>query len=314
MTQQVTLSEIKAARERIKPYINETPLIHLHDRVYLKGEHHQVTLRFKPRGACNAMLLLPEEARRKGVIARSSGNFAQGLSFIGNKLGVDVTIVMPEHAPKVKVEATKSWGATVILKGSQHAEAQAVVDTLAKEKGLTKMHPFDHTDVISGQGTSMLEISEQIDAIDVFFCPVSGGGLMAGCATALKALNPNAIIIAVEPEVAKDYDHYRKTGEFITLTKAHSIADGLLAPRLGEHCKPLLDNYVDATIVVSEDSILHSMKKIKRLVNEDVEPSGAAAYAGYLDYSKTTNLSNKNIVCMASGGNFDKENFKDIHS
>lgn len=309
MNNTVTLSDVLASRIRIKDYVHETPLIQIKDKVYIKAENRQVTQSFKPRGACNAMLLLSEEARRNGVIARSSGNFAQGLSYIGKQLGVTVTIVMPEHAPKIKVDATKSWGATVIQKGSQHAEAQAIVDELAQKEGLTKMHPYDDPHVIAGQGTAMLEVCDKLDTIDIFFCPISGGGLMSGCAIALKEKHPKSLIIGVEPEGAQDYHCYRNTGEFSSLTKAHSIADGLLAPRVGDHCKPILDNYVDDTVVVSEDSLLNAMKRIKADINEDVEPSGAAAYAAYIAYSKDHDISGKTVVCMASGGNFDKATY-----
>lgn len=310
MKNMTSLTNIKEAQLTIAPYIKTTPLITVEPNVYLKGEHHQVTKSFKPRGACNAMLNLSDEARQKGVIARSSGNFAQAISYIGKQLNTDVTVVMPEHAPKAKIDATKSWGATVILKGTQHAEAQALVDQLADEKGLTKMHPYDDPAVIAGQGTAMLEIVEKLDQIDIFFCPISGGGLMSGCATALKSLQPSALIIAVEPEHASDYAQYRKTSTFTVLSNAHSVADGLLAPSVGKHCKPLLDAYVDDVIVVTDTEILNAMQKIKRLTNEEVEPSGAAAYAAFEQFRKNNDLKNKTVVCMASGGNFDKERFQ----
>jgi threonine dehydratase len=309
MNHTITINEIKNAQDNIANFIKKTPLIKIEANVYLKGEHHQVTKSFKPRGACNAMLNLSEEARKKGIITRSSGNFAQAISYIGKQLDTDVTVVMPEHVPKAKIDATKSWGATVILKGTQHAEAQALVDQLADEKGLTKMHPYDDPDVIAGQGTAMLEICEALDKVDIFFCPISGGGLMSGCATALKALHPTARIIAVEPEHANDYALYRTTSKFTVLTEAHSVADGLLAPVVGKHCKPLLDAYVDDVIVVTDDEILNAMKKIKQLSNEEVEPSGAAAYAAFEQFKKNNDIENKTVVCMASGGNFDKERF-----
>ena len=309
MTNTITLSDIQDAHKRIKSYIKKTPLIRIEDTVFIKAENQQVTHSFKPRGAGNALLQLSDEAKANGVITRSSGNFAQAISYMGNKCQTDVTVVMPEHAPKIKVKATQSWGATVLLKGTQHPEAQALVDQLAQEKGLTKMHPYDHPHVIAGQGTAMLEICDDIDTIDIFFCPISGGGLMSGCATALKALHPKATIIAVEPEGASEYAEYRKTGVFTALSHASSIADGLLAPCVGQHCKPILDSLVDDVIVVSDDAIRSAMKDIKTTLNEDVEPSGAAAYAAYKHYKQTHTTEGLNIVCMASGGNFDKEAF-----
>lgn len=302
----VTLSDIIAAKERIAPYIKRTPLKKLHDNVYLKAEHEQVVKSFKPRGACNAMLRLTDEEKKRGVITRSSGNFAQGVSYIGKELGVKVTIVMPEHAPKVKVESTKNLGARVILKGSQHYESEAVVTQLSKEENLTKMHPYDHNDVIAGQGTAMLEICEDLHTIDIFFCQISGGGLMAGCATALRALQPNALIIGVEPEGASDYAQSRAKGEPVTLTKASSIADGMLAPTVGDHCRPLLDAYVNDVVVLSEAELLHATQALHAR-GECLEPSGAAAYAGYLKYKNTHNCADKTIVCMGSGGNYDTD-------
>ena len=300
----VTIHDIHAARHRIAPYIHRTPVIEIEKNVFIKAEHKQVVKSFKPRGACNAMLRLSDEEKKKGVIARSSGNFAQGLSYIGHTLGVSVTIVMPEHAPKIKVESTRSFGARVILKGHHHSESQAVVDQLSQSENLIKLHPFDHNDVIAGQGTAMLEICEDVPHIDIFFCPISGGGLLAGCATVLKAIHPNAIIIGVEPEGAADYGHYRKTGQLVKLETTTSVADGLLAPCVGERCKPLLDAYVDAVIVLSDDAILDAMRWLNETKGEEVEASGAASVAGYREYKKTNNVEGIIVVCMTSGGNF----------
>lgn len=309
MTHTVTLDDILAARERIKPYIKRTALKEISPNVFLKAEHEQVTKSFKPRGACNAMLCLSDEEKERGVVSRSSGNFAQGLSYIGNALGVNVTIVMPEHAPKVKVNATKGYGARVILKGHQHQEAQAKVDQLALEEGLVKMHPYNHPNVIAGQGTAILEVAEDLDRVDYFFCQVSGGGLMAGCATAIKGLYPNAVVVGVEPELANDYYTYRKTGEFVHNEFKLSIADGLLVPCVGDSCKPLLDAYVDDVVSLSEEEIASATRTLHK-IGELVEPSGAVAYGGYLSYLKDVDLEGKVVVCMASGGNYDPESFE----
>jgi threonine dehydratase len=300
----VIAEDIIAASKRIAPYIKHTELYCIEENIYIKAEYEQYMKSFKVRGAANAVLRLSDSQKKNGLVTRSSGNFAQGLSYIAKELGLSATIVMPEHAPKTKVLATQSLGTTVILKGSQHAESQAVVDTLASEKGLTKMHPFDDKDVIAGQGTAMIEICEALNSIEYFFCPISGGGLMAGCATYLKSVHPNAVIVAVEPEGANDYFLSRQAGKAVRLDQCMSVADGLMAPSVGEFCRPLLDYYVDDVQVVSDDDILLAMKLLHKK-NYLVEPSGAAAYAGYLSYKRRYNLENKITVVMGSGGNYD---------
>ena len=162
---QITHKDVEAAYERIKPYIKRTELEPIDNNIYIKAEYKQHMKSFKLRGAANAALRLTKEQKERGIVARSSGNFAQGLSYIAKELGIQATIVMPEHAPKVKVNSTKSLGSRVILKGSQHQESQAVVDELEKSEGLTKMHPYDDKEVIAGQGTAMIEICEDLDNI-----------------------------------------------------------------------------------------------------------------------------------------------------
>jgi threonine dehydratase len=302
---QVNIHDIREAKKRIKEYVVRTPLIEIESNVYMKAEHKQVTKSFKPRGACNALLKLPAQARQKGVITRSSGNFAQGLSYMGNKLGVPVTVVMPENAPNAKIEGTKKWGAKVLLKGTTHDEAQALVDEISEIENLTKMHPFNDNHVIAGQGTAMLEICEELKNIDIFFCPLSGGGLMAGCAAALKHINPNAVVVAVEPEGASDYKNYRESGQIVRITNPKSVADGLLAPFVGSRCLPILDSNVDEVICVSDESIIKAMNWVREEKGELLEPSGAASIAAYLKYKTNHDTDSKCVVCLASGGNYD---------
>lgn len=300
----LTLDDIVSAKERISPFIQVTPLAEVEPNVFLKCEHKQVTKSFKPRGACNALLCLSDAEKAKGVIARSSGNFAQGLSYIAQKLGVSATVVMPEHAPKVKVESTQRFGSRVFLKGRRHEESQALVDELASAENLTKMHPYNDVNVMAGQGSAMLEICDVLTTIDLFFCPMSGGGLLAGCAVALKTIHPSAIVIGVEPLGADDYSQSRRSGTVVELASSTSIADGLLAPSVGTLCKPILDAYVDDITVVTDSEIMSAMA-ILHQKGEQVEPSGAAAYAAYLQYRNHHPISGSVVVCMASGGNFD---------
>lgn len=300
----VGYDDIVAASDRIEDHIVETPLFCAGPGLYLKQEQLQVTRSFKPRGACNAMLQLSKRDRDIGVISRSSGNFAQALSYIGQRLGVDVTIVMPEHAPTVKVENTRSFGARVILKGHQHRESQAVVDRLSESEGLVKMHPYDDPHVIAGQGTAMLEVLDVVDTVDVFFCPVSGGGLLSGASVALKHRFPAATIVAVEPEGASDYFDSRASGNPVVLDHAESVADGLMAPSVGGYCRPILDALVDRVQLVSDDAILAAMHGL-HAQGVMAEPSGAASVAAYLASPYANDGVDRTVVCMISGGNYD---------
>ncbi|NQY75283.1 MAG: pyridoxal-phosphate dependent enzyme [Candidatus Margulisbacteria bacterium] len=231
----------------------------------------------------NAILLLSNQEKSQGVITRSSGNFAQAVSYASNKLGVKATVVMPTTAPKTKVDGTKNYGATVIQFGTTHKEGTEKVNILVGKNGYTPLHPFDLPPVIAGQGTIGLEIIEVLHNIGTLICPVGGGGLLSGVSIAIKDRAPSTQIIAAEPEKADDFfqSFYKK--ELQEISPPKSIADGLLATKVGKHNWEILKNTVDETIVVSETSILEAMHlTVTNMQGMSIEPSGAVSIAALI--------------------------------
>lgn len=325
--------DFNAAYNRIKKHIHKTPLLHApfldtkDRRVFLKAENMQITGSFKARGAFNSLLSLKEKLSSEntaghnknnfvsnfaGVVTRSSGNFARALGYAGKVLNVPTVIVMPTNAPANKIKATSGLATRLILKGTTHQEAQACVDELATTENLVKLSPYDHLDVMIGQGTAGLEISEQLPEVNNFICPVGGGGLMGGCSTALKLINPDINVHAVEPELACDfYESFNKKERTIltSIYKDTTLADGLRAPLVGEIPWQYLINNVDTAIKVSENSIKQAMKLLFEELGIVIEPSGAVSLASLLD-GKINPVGD--TVCMISGRNVDFELFTDI--
>ncbi len=302
---------IKQAASLIAPFIQQTPLKIISlphgNSIFLKCEHLQETGSFKVRGAFYTLLNLSDANKKRGVITRSAGNFAKALAFAGQKLAVPVTVVMPVHAPEVKKEGVRSYGARLIVHGSNHAESQARVDELVLSDGLVGLSPYDHNDVIIGQGTLGLEVVQQLPTITRFIAPVSGGGLLGGSAFALKQLNPTIETVAVEPEGAGDYFLSRQTGIKQTLASTQSIADGLLAPTVGQLNWPLLQNNVDRAFLVSDKQIIEAMRFLYEKHDMIVEPSGAVSVAAAIFYPELT--ASGDVVAVISGGNVDKDRF-----
>ena len=307
------LSDIHKARDLIQPYIQKTPLVHAKIldrpgvRLFLKCEHLQVSNSFKARGAFNVLLNLNNEDKKRGVITRSAGNFAKALSLAGQILKIPVTIVMPLHAPEVKKEGVVKHGAKIILHGTSHAESQAKVDEIAKQEGLLTLSPYNHRDVIIGQGTLGPEIQEQLPSVSHYIAPIGGGGLMGGSSFALKKLDPKIHIIGVEPIDAGDYFLSCQQGKKVVLEKPKSIADGLLAPTVGDLNWPLLQANVDRPILVSEEEIIEAMRFLYTKLGMIVEPSGAVSVAAFLFHPELSLQGD--IVALISGGNVDLDKF-----
>jgi len=308
----MNLSDIQEAREQIRPFIQETPLVHVPltqkgARFFLKCEHLQVTNSFKPRGAFYTLLNLSLKEKERGVVTRSAGNFAKALAYAGQRLKIPVTIVMPVHAPEVKKAGVKQFGAKLIVHGTKHAESQAKVHEIAKEENLVVLSPYDHRDVIIGQGTLGLEIKEQLPSIRHYIAPIGGGGLMGGSAFALKALDPKIEVIGVEPKGAGDYFLSCQERKQVTLESTHSIADGLLAPTVGHLNWPLLQAHVDRPLLVSDEQIIEAMQFLYTKLGMIVEPSGAASVAAFLSHPELALQGD--TVAVISGGNVDLEKF-----
>ena len=305
--------EVLSAQKKISPYIQKTELVRcqplekefkLKGRLFLKCENTQKTGSFKARGAFNAMLNLSADEKKRGVITRSSGNFAQALAYAGSVLKIPTAIVMPSNAPQIKKDATAKYGAQILFSDGGHAEQQEISFEIARKEKLALLSPFDHLHIIAGAGTIALEVWEDLPGVAQYFCPIGGGGLMGGSATAFKALNSNIEVFGIEPQGANDYFLSREAGARYHLDKVHTIADGLRAPQVGELTWPLLQKNVDRLALVSDNEIIQAMRYLHENMNMIVEPSGATAFAALLNHPERLK-SGMDAVCILTGGNVD---------
>ncbi|MFJ9781378.1 threonine/serine dehydratase [Amycolatopsis sp. NPDC101161] len=303
----VTISDIEAAAKRVRDVAVRTPLLlqtwDPRETLWLKPENLQPVGAFKVRGAFNAIATLGEERRTRGVIAYSSGNHAQAVAYAAQRFGVPAVIVVPDIAPRIKVEATRGYGAEVVEVPIGEHEGKA--HELAAERGLTLVPPFDDAAVIAGQGTVGLEIAEDLPEVDVVLVPVSGGGLAAGVGTAIKARAPHATVIGVEPALAGDATEGHRLGRRVDwpqADRARTIADGLRA-QPSELTFAHLRAVVDAMVTVSEDEIREAVRTVARKARLVAEPSGAVATAAYLFHA--AELPAGKTVAIVSGGNAD---------
>lgn len=302
------LENFQAAKKRVDEVIDETHLIHSDafsnecgNDVYIKPENLQKTGAFKIRGAYNKIIKLSDDAKKKGLIASSAGNHAQGVAYAAKKLGVKATICMPAHTPLIKVEATKAHGADVVLYGEVYDEAYAKAVELQKSQGYTFVHPFDDEDVIEGQGTIALEILEELPDTDVILVPIGGGGLIAGIACAAKQINPNVKIYGVEPEGAASALAAIHEDQVVTLAEANTIADGTAVKTIGNKTFEYIKKYVDGIITVNDYELMDAFLLLVEKHKLVAEGSGILALAGL----KKLYEKNKKVVSLISGGNID---------
>ena len=308
----VTLETIKNARETIKDIINITPVLESTKmsektgaNVYLKCENLQKTGSFKIRGACNKIANLTDEEKANGVIASSAGNHAQGVALGAKMNGIDATIAMPATAPLAKVKATKGYGAKVVLNGLVYDDAYAKAVEIQKETGATFLHPFDDEYVISGQGTISLEIFEQLNEnVDTIVCPIGGGGIIAGVATAAKALNPSVKIVGVQTSNIPSMKESVKNGKVTTAFTANTVADGIAVKTPGNLTFDIIKDLVDEVITVEEDEIYQAMLFLLEYQKVAAEGAGAVSTAAIWS-GKYQPKKDENVVCIISGGNVD---------
>ncbi|MFO1314602.1 MAG: threonine ammonia-lyase [Burkholderiales bacterium] len=307
----LTLADVEAARARIaggiyqSPCVESIPLSQLTGaHVFCKLDYLQRTGSFKERGARNALLKLDAEQRRRGVIAASAGNHAQGVAYHGSLLGVPVTVVMPKFAALIKVTNCRQLGAHVVLHGADLAEARAHAEALAQRDGLTFIHPFDNADVMAGQGTMGLEILEQAPDLEAIVVPIGGGGLLSGVGTAVKARRPDVHVVGVEPEHARCYVAALAAGAPVTVPVAPTLADGLAVARVGTRTFDVLRRVVDEVVTVDEASIALAILRLIELEKSVVEGAGAAPLAAFLA-GKLDHLKGKRVVLALCGGNID---------
>ena len=305
----VTFDDIAAAHERIKPQARRTPVLTSSTidaatgaKVFFKCENLQRMGAFKFRGAYNALSQLDHEERRRGVLAFSSGNHAQAVALAGRLLKIPTTIVMPQDAPQVKLDATRGYGGEVVLyeKGVKREELSA---RLVKERNLTLIPPFDHPHIVAGQGTAAKELIEDAGALDALLVPCGGGGLISGCAIAARHLSPQCRVIGVEPAAGDDATQSFKTKTLKTIAVPDTIADGARTTSLGSITFPLVMKYVDEMLTVSDEELLRSMFFLWERMKIVVEPTGALAACAVLQ--KKLNLEKLRVGVILSGGNVD---------
>jgi len=308
--EQVFLEALRASRV-LRGVVHKTPLDCsttfsklTGGRVFLKLENLQKTGAFKVRGAYYKIYKLPEDKKKKGVIAASAGNHAQGVAFAASRYGIPATIVMPITAPASKVLATRGYGANVVLHGSVYDEAYRKALEIAEETGATFIHPFDDLDVIAGQGSIAVEILEDLKDIDVVVVPIGGGGLISGIASVMRNLLGDSVkIIGVEPEAAPKMKKSIETGKIVEIPVKSTIADGLVTKKPGDLTYQIISECVDDIVTVSDNEIAHAIFMLLERGKTLAEGAGAAALAAVL--SGKVDVKDKNVVVIISGGNID---------
>lgn len=307
----LTLDKIYHAQYVLKSALRETDIIHSHVLssfygcdLYLKPENLQRTGSFKVRGAYYKISQLTEEEKAKGVIACSAGNHAQGVAIASTKFGIKAKICMPEGAPISKVEATKGYGAEVILVPGVYDDAHHEAERLREENGYTFIHPFNDEDVIAGQGTVGLEIMNQLSDVDIVVVPIGGGGLISGVAYAIKSLNPNIKVYGVQAEGAASMVNSFHDGKIETLPSVSTIADGIAVKEPGNLTFELCSKYVDDIVSVSDDEISTAILTLIEKQKMIAEGAGAVSLAAVI-FNKIPDLKGKKVCCVISGGNID---------
>ena len=307
----LTLDKVYHAHYVLKDVVRETDIIYSPTlsatsgcEVYLKTENLQVTGSFKVRGAYYKISQLSDEEKSHGVVACSAGNHAQGVALASRKFGIKSVICMPDGAPISKVEATKSYGAEVVLVPGVYDDAHNYAEQLRAEKGYTFIHPFDDDDVITGQATIGLEIINQLKDVDAIIVPVGGGGLISGVAFAVKSLNPAIKVYGVQssgaPSMIQSLEHHR----IEILPSVSTIADGIAVKEPGEHTYDLCQRYVDGIVSVTDDQVSAAILALIEKQKLIAEGAGAVSLAAVM-FGKIPELEGKKVVCLISGGNID---------
>jgi len=306
----VSFKDVQDAAERIEGFARRTPILtsssvdsYCGSRVFFKCENFQNTGSFKFRGAFNALARLSENERRRGVLSYSSGNHAQALARAGQLLGIPVTIIMPDDAPGVKKAATRGYGAEVVEYDRSETTREALAKTMSEERGLPIIPPYNHPDVIAGQGTAALELLTDQPEIDVLLVCCGGGGLLSGSATTASSMKNGIRIIGVEPAAADDATRSFRSGVLQTVHNPPTIADGARTPSLGSLTFPIVSTLVSDMVTVSESAIFEAMMFLMQRMKVVVEPTGALAFAALFD--KVVDVPNANVGVIISGGNVD---------
>jgi len=306
----VTLADVQQARQRIASIAHRTPALtsrSFNERAgvsaFFKCENFQRGGAFKIRGASNLIFSLSPEERRRGVVAFSSGNHAQATAIAARHVGIPATIVMPTDAPRSKLEATRGYGADIVLYDRLREDREQIGRRLSAEKGAVLVPPFDHPLIIAGQGTAALELMEDVPALDALIVCVGGGGLLSGCAVAARGLQQAIRVFGAEPEQANDTWQSFRAGRIVSIPPPDTIADGLRPQAPGKHTFPLIQRFVEDILLVSEDEIRETTRYLMSRLKIVVEPSGAVAAAAVLHGKLPSGICTAGI--LISGGNVD---------
>ena len=309
-----TYDDVAAAAARIEGHAHRTPVMRSRTadeafgaEVFFKCENLQRMGAFKFRGAFNALSKFDERQRRAGVVAFSSGNHAQAIALAARILGRPATIVMPHDAPAAKVAATKGYGGQVVIYDRYKDDREQIGRDLAEKHGLTLIPPYDHPDVIAGQGTAAKELYEEVGALDAFFAPMGGGGLISGSALATRALSPQCKVYAVEPEAGNDGQQSFRSGQIVHIDTPKTIADGAQTQHLGQHTFPIIRRDVDDVLTASDAQLVDAMRFFAERMKLVVEPTGCLGFAAAREMA--AQLRGKRIGVLISGGNVDVARF-----
>jgi len=306
--------DVEAAAARIDGSIHHTPVLtsrrvnaEVGAELFFKAENLQRMGAFKIRGAFNALTQFTDAQRATGVVAFSSGNHAQAIALAAGELGIPATIIMPEDAPAMKIAATKGYGAEVVTFNRYTEDREAIGRELAETRGLTLIPPYDHADIIAGQGTAAKELIEEVGELDAIFAPLGGGGLLAGTALATRELSPNAAIYGVEPEAGNDGQRSFRSGEIVHIETPQTLADGAQTQHLGTLTFAILRREVTDILTASDDQLVDAMRTFAATLKVIVEPTGALGLAGFRTIAEQ--LQGKRVGIIVSGGNVDIARF-----
>lgn len=311
---QLQFSEVEKAAARIKGVAHRTPVLTSRTadsmaraQLHFKCENFQRIGAFKFRGAYNALSKFSDAQRQAGVVTFSSGNHAQAIALSASLLGMAAAIIMPKDAPALKVAATKGYGAEVILYDRYTENREEIGRRLAQERGMTLIPPYDHPDVICGQGTAVMELIEEVGQLDVLLVCLGGGGLLAGSALAAAAMSPNCRIIGVEPEAGNDGQQSLRSGAVVHIAVPDTIADGAMVTHIGDHNFEVIKREVDDIVTVTDAQLVETMKFFAERMKMIVEPTGCLGAAAALH--GVVPVEGKKVGIVISGGNVDLARF-----
>lgn len=309
-----TFDDVVTAAGRIRHHAHRTPVMTSRTantifaaEVFFKCENLQRMGAFKFRGAFNALSKFDPHQRRRGVVAFSSGNHAQAIALSASLLGMPATIVMPRDAPAAKVAATKGYGGNIVMYDRYKEDREQIGRSLAQERGLTLIPPYDHPDVIAGQGTAAKELFEEVGTLDAFFVCLGGGGLLAGSALATRALSANCKLYGVEPEAGNDGQQSFRSGAIVHIETPKTIADGAQTQHLGNYTFPIIRREVEDVLTVTDAELVDSMRFFAERMKLVVEPTGCLGFAGARKMN--VRLQGQRVGVLVSGGNIDIERY-----